>query len=353
MPFTDTYQITIDQTFLTNVPVPVLVIDPPYFQVDNPEPGFNTTVLVNITNYGLKELEEVTLSRDSLPTGSLEPLIDYLPVLNAMETITVPVRITWDGPLDQAASSYGSCVAGAVLPGGAIVDMANYLMNTRGQTFSILNGSARVVAGGFIATVLTVLSIPTSLAGLLASVASALIGCLLSSSDGGGNGSPDTTSYGTSGGGVGCFTEGTPVQLPDGEAVPIEQVKPGDIVLGANGLPARVEGATVRTVHHVRELRMKSASGALRLQTTDEHRFWTERAEAWVPAADLVVGDVLKLADGGEAVLASSERTEQTRTVFNLEIADGDAFWAGGVLVHEGCAEDDEPPVVASTGGAR
>ena len=40
VPFTDRYEIVVEQTFETHVPIPVLVVDPPWQQFYNVEPGF-------------------------------------------------------------------------------------------------------------------------------------------------------------------------------------------------------------------------------------------------------------------------------------------------------------------------
>ena len=52
-PFTDRYEIVIEQTFETRVPFPVLVMDPPSFHFENLPDHYEATLLVTARNEGL------------------------------------------------------------------------------------------------------------------------------------------------------------------------------------------------------------------------------------------------------------------------------------------------------------
>lgn len=68
-----------------------------------------------------------------------------------------------------------------------------------------------------------------------------------------------------------CFAAGTPVMTPAGE-VPIEQIRPGDMVLTRHGFfPVAVAGMT----HPSAEVWRVEASNGARLTVTPGHPFWT------------------------------------------------------------------------------
>ena len=110
VPFTDRYEIKIEQKFDTHVPVPVLIVDPLYVQFDNVTPGFETTVIVSVTNFGLKALDNVILEIADTGTARLEPLITFMPRLGAMETVEVPYHFLYRGRGDTLPpNSIGGC----------------------------------------------------------------------------------------------------------------------------------------------------------------------------------------------------------------------------------------------------
>lgn len=69
--------------------------------------------------------------------------------------------------------------------------------------------------------------------------------------------------------------------------------------------------------------------------TTAEHPFWVE-GEGWVAAGELSAGDRLRLADGGDALVASVEDAGATAAVFNFEVDGWHTYHVGalGVWVH-------------------
>ena len=90
----DTYQIVVTQTFQTNVPVPVLVVDPPAVNLPVMNSGDIYNGELTITNYGLIEVDNVSLSMPtSFDTYTVEYLNNIPSTIGAMQSITIPYRI--------------------------------------------------------------------------------------------------------------------------------------------------------------------------------------------------------------------------------------------------------------------
>ncbi len=101
VPFTDRYEIKIEQTFETHLPVPTMRFDPPNFKFTDVAPGFETNFVATLHNEGLVEIEEVNIVSVETATGSLVPLISYVPVLDARTSMQIPFRYVYyghDGP---------------------------------------------------------------------------------------------------------------------------------------------------------------------------------------------------------------------------------------------------------------
>jgi hypothetical protein len=142
VPFTDRYEIKIEQTFETHVPAPVLVVDPPYVQFENVVPGFEAHILVAVQNFGLKALDDVTFQITDTGFARLEPLITYLPRLNAMETIEVPYHLTYRGEAGSLPGSGSGCGS------PNLVDTMQALASiVKGSTSSILTAAEKEVYG--------------------------------------------------------------------------------------------------------------------------------------------------------------------------------------------------------------
>lgn len=92
----DQYQITISQTFETNVPAPVLVTEPPNVTLPELQPGQVFNGEFTVTNYGLIAVDNVAIDFPrSFDDYDVEILATAIPTrLNAMQKITVPYRIT-------------------------------------------------------------------------------------------------------------------------------------------------------------------------------------------------------------------------------------------------------------------
>jgi hypothetical protein len=92
----DQYQITINQTFATNVPAPVLVTDPPSLTLPAMQPGQVFNGEFTVTNHGLIAVDNPKIN---FPTSfgdyDIEVLAGVMPQhIGAMEKITIPYRVT-------------------------------------------------------------------------------------------------------------------------------------------------------------------------------------------------------------------------------------------------------------------
>ncbi|MCB1739337.1 MAG: right-handed parallel beta-helix repeat-containing protein [Gammaproteobacteria bacterium] len=310
--FTDRYEIKIEQTFVTNVPVPVLVADPPVTRFGYVEPGFEATVIVKLSNKGLKALDDVTLKGQESPSARWEPLITYLPRIDAQETIEIPFRFQYfgenanpglpGGSLSDTYDDWQSCMDASLTLNGA--DIANGLVALMGGfTSSALSGrlqpvqataatefevkfptcdllqdackdaGSNAVGGGEIADYVADKACEKALEGLSNSPPCKLldklkkafdigrgIGCALVAlglTEGGGccggGGAPGGVGgYGV--GGPGCFAAGTPILMADGSTRPIESIAPGDEVMNFEGGMGLVSRVHRQPSDHIREL---------------------------------------------------------------------------------------------------
>ena len=363
VPFTDRYTIKIEQTFVTNVPVPVLVVDPPYVQFNDVTPGFQTTVVANVRNEGLIDIREVTIKGQQTAVARSQPLITYLPRLKAQQSVQVPFVVTY----------YGQGNAPAFAPGCAdnnpISSMGDFFAGLNniilGSAPSQLSGVDHAIAGG-IAMGLAAAAF-VSLEGTLGSIVGWIGYCLFGGffGDGGGGGpgaSSPSVSSGYGPGGVGCFTSGTPIRMADGSQKPIELVRKGDEVLTVAGTAARVTETYKRSSDHIRELRyrmlpvrtnprlsvgLKDDGRLRRLQTTDEHHFWVLDKETWVTAGALKVGDRFAMSDGTVAELYETNRFEGETVVYNFDVEGYHSYFANDVLVRQQCGGKPEVGVEA------
>jgi hypothetical protein len=97
----DRYKVTIETTFETNVPLPVLTMTPNV--IDLAEITADETIVnVTITNEGLLATNDANLSYPTHPKWEFTPLVTDIGVLPAKSSITIPVRIR-KIPLNQVS----------------------------------------------------------------------------------------------------------------------------------------------------------------------------------------------------------------------------------------------------------
>ncbi len=375
VPYTDKYEIVIEQRFDTHVPIPVLILDPVMTNIYNPDPGFELIVLVKATNFGLKNLEDITIIGSSDASASWTPLIEYMPKLGPFETVEIPFKLKYYGqnqnPLPGTKIPKSGCGGGE---GGIVLgidDIANGLWALMSGGYrSIIANVPRTTGANTNATIeidlckvkLSYEGIDVPLSGWCpdkiekvydeARALGSWLNCL-DSGAAGGNGSgggsrrPTTRGSGTGAGGPGCFVAGTPIVMSDGSLKAVEEIQMRDYVLGFDGDSASVTHVYERETDHLRELRYRNAeTGVLhRVETTDEHMYWVQNVQDWVVAGELQIGDVLSLQAGQFAELEFSHRREINTVVYNFDVKDYQSYYANGALVYQQCGGETDPSV--------
>ncbi len=104
----DNYEITIDATFETHVPAPVITVDPPFVDLAMLESA-STQIDFTITNHGLIQADDVELRYQPHPRFVITPLVESLGNLGAESSVTVPVTIV-DLEFGRDGGSRGVCV---------------------------------------------------------------------------------------------------------------------------------------------------------------------------------------------------------------------------------------------------
>lgn len=92
----DHYEFTVESVFETNVPVPVVTIDPPVFNLDSIE-GDTYQLDLTITNHGLIQAEDINLEIGTHPLFEMTLFTNHLDKLAANSSVVVPIsfrRIT-------------------------------------------------------------------------------------------------------------------------------------------------------------------------------------------------------------------------------------------------------------------
>lgn len=155
-------------------------------------------------------------------------------------------------------------------------------------------------------------------------------------------------------GGGGCFKAGTLITMADGNLKPIQEIRVGDVVLGARikdvpcgndeskrrqwdaqALYMRPEPSIVTGVMSpARFYRRISINGAV--QATPEHLFLVERrgVHRFIPAHKIRIGDVLRGASGESIPVISIESVRDEDQYFNFSCDGSHTYIAAGFVVH-------------------
>lgn len=138
-----------------------------------------------------------------------------------------------------------------------------------------------------------------------------------------------------------CFVAGTPIVTSAG-TVDIEKIKAGDIVLSTNELTGETSyKEVVRTFVRTAEVLVTITTTDERIESTREHPYWVS-GKGFIDAKDVVVGDLLRTADGSLSAVNSVEVASQSSSVkvYNFEVKDNHTYYVGqkGVLVHNTCS---------------
>jgi hypothetical protein len=353
VPYTDRYEIRIEQTFETRIPAPVLVLDPVNVHYDNVHTGFDTNFVVTGRNQGLIEMQDVEIRPASAGGGQLIPLITYFPVLRPQETIEIPYRTVYLGP-DDGVTVETQCGSGGFV--GISRDVIAMQSVVSAQYRLVTDSSMVTTAQG----VWVSLAIYRTITAVVRPIEffSSMASCFAQQVSGGNYGGGG--SFGGGGGGGGgysgptphtfadftftgpeCFAAGTLVTMSDGTRKAIEDIRVNDVVRSGSrsGENSAVTEVYTKTAAKARALSFQPLMGAAReeeLLTTDEHLFWVD-GRGWVEARNLKAGEWLITESGSRAELKSNETRAGPIRFHTLRAHEHHAFYANGILVHDLC----------------
>ena len=137
-----------------------------------------------------------------------------------------------------------------------------------------------------------------------------------------------------------CFVEGTLISTDEGQ-IPIEEIKPGDLVWAWNEETGDVAlKPVVETyINECDELIHLSLNGET-ITCTPNHPFYVPQ-KGWTEAVQLRTGDILVLLNGEYVVLekVQHELLEAPVTVYNFQVEDYHTYFVGesSVRVHNDC----------------
>ena len=349
VPFTDRYEVKIEQTFETHVPAGVLVLDPPKKDFVNVTPDFHADFIVKVKNFGLIKIHDLTISTAQTPWGLLEPLISYVPELGAMEEMEVPYRLIYYGD-DQSrkrfdTGNYADCVT------GGFAELAQGLLGLNsafnGRTFCY-GGAGLGVANGLIVgiTLYNAIGMITSPVSFIGNAISCFAQQFVQAGPGGGAIGPSTRPSQRLTGEFPCFTPETLIMMADGSQKEIKDIQVGDMVLAYNGNTDQVKKVHTKESDHIREIWYSDGKGLTkRIQSTDDHLFWVNNLD-WMPARKIKTDDVLMSSDGSQWKVIRNEQFSGKYQVYNFDVRHYRSYFANGVLVHERCGVRDAIVVV-------
>ncbi|VGO16047.1 hypothetical protein PDESU_04637 [Pontiella desulfatans] len=353
VPFTDRYEIVIEQTFETHVPQPVLILTPSLMRFKDVEPGFTARYTMTAKNHGLIQLNDVEITGQSFDWGAVTPLIEYLPRLTPFQEVQIPVVVNYygdgtDGPVQQNA--YWDCVGFMF---GAIDNFGQNLMNLINR----LNGDS--ICPNSLSPLISRANNMNSLEREIAEriwdeisehmtptwvmKAAALIGCAFAGGDSGpGGGSlPGGNSGGTafSGGGPPCLAPDAAVLLANGETIAAAKLAEGDRVKSGVAEEAVAEVAEVlRGVAHNWVVLSFADDPEQTLSVTDEHLVWVDAAtKGWTAARNVVPGDWVSTSAGTRVEVVGVERIAEERPFVSVRLRGDVAMYAEGIMVHDQC----------------
>ncbi|MCA9312277.1 MAG: hypothetical protein KDA21_13770, partial [Phycisphaerales bacterium] len=101
--FTDEYEITLELEFATQMPAPVVVLEPGRIEFDELE--YPAIVEFTLTNHGLITADNVTIGVEAPAGMTATPLVEFLGDLPGMTTFNFPVLFT---EIDEGAASRAS-----------------------------------------------------------------------------------------------------------------------------------------------------------------------------------------------------------------------------------------------------
>ncbi|HEV2391800.1 MAG TPA: Ig-like domain-containing protein [Verrucomicrobiae bacterium] len=378
VPFSDQYQLQVQQTFETYVPAGVLVLDPAAENFNNVTPGFQASFLVNAKNYGLVQMTDVQIKGSQSGAASFTPLITYIPVLLPQQTVSVPMVFsfgvtnssTGPGPAKLDGGGAAGCVASAFMGAFGFSDLMN--PDVMGGLAAIFSAQERCVkdldpqtAAATVAALYGVLQLAndfgdaaSALGSAVAQAVGCIIGNLLGGLAGGGGGGGGGPSSGDTivGQPVGCFPADTLVRMADGTQRAISTLATNDLVQSGvqAGDVSKVNQVLEFNTHKIQNIQViDTAGGVVRsLFATAEHLFWVD-GKGWLPAAELGIGDYVLDWQEHRLRVVRNQVVERSLKVYTLGLTGDTAFYANGILVHDLCQQSPSSLAGKAAGNSR
>jgi hypothetical protein len=309
-------------------------------------------------------MTDLSITGSQSDSASFTPLITYVPLMRAQQSIDIPFTFTYSGT--NGASQQGaiknikSCMGPDAELIAGFIDGLNAFANAFAQCPK--DRAAIAVCGVVAVSWYVAFSKATTATKPLK--AAKLVGCIIGTLLSAGTPPVNPTSPTTPAPqGVqqfvpidaGCFAAETRVLLADGTSQTIDRLKAGEVVKSG---PGPREVATVAAAYRRRqdgwrelEFGLPGQAQPVLMRTTQEHLFW-EDGNGWVPAARLNVGDWL-LNEHGQAMKITANRPlAGPHDAFTLKLLGGTAFYANGVLVHDLCGGVAQPEPARPDSGA-
>jgi RHS repeat-associated protein len=151
---------------------------------------------------------------------------------------------------------------------------------------------------------------------------------------------------------INSFAPGTPVLMPDGTRVPIDQLQVGDLVQTQDPVTGQASAQPVLDVivgqgdKHLIDIAYETPAGvSSTLTATANHPIWVE-GKGWTYASQLTAGDRMRGSTGGLLLIRKvhDEGWLSGQTVYNLHVANTHTYLAGTTpaLVHNiSCKQRD------------
>lgn len=123
-----------------------------------------------------------------------------------------------------------------------------------------------------------------------------------------------------------CLAKGTLVDLADGTSCPVEQLRPGMLVAAPGGGSSMVKNLVPGFERNVYVLKLENG---MEVRATRNHPFGSP--DGFVATIDLESGSVLDTRTGPSAVVSCAPEAWEDG-VYDVELVEGDRFFAGGVV---------------------
>ena len=108
----DRTRITLETEFETDVPIPVVVMDPPILDFSDLEPGETKVIDMIVTNHGFISVQDFMLSLPDPKGFDIDAAITSLDKLAAKSSVSIPITITRFPDPDQISSNSGDPLGG-------------------------------------------------------------------------------------------------------------------------------------------------------------------------------------------------------------------------------------------------